>query len=78
MSVEELMETEFTAIMDYDASSGVYIVRVPALRGVISEGVTEQEALENAKDAIAEWIAARRALGLPIAEVREYRVKVPV
>lgn len=72
------METEFTAIMDYDASSGVYIVRVPALRGVISEGATEQEALENAKDAIAEWIAARRALGLPITEVREYRVKVLV
>lgn len=72
------METEFTVIMNYDPSSSVYVVRVPALRGVVSEGTTEQEALENVTDAIAEWIAARRALGFPIAEAREYRVKVSV
>jgi predicted RNase H-like HicB family nuclease len=72
------VETEFTVIMNYDHSSGAYIVRVPALRGVVSDGATEQEALENVKDAIAEWIAARRALGLAITEVKEYRVKVLV
>lgn len=72
------METEFTVIMTYDHPSGAYTVRVPALRGVVSEGATEREALENVKDAIAEWIAARRALGLPITEVKEYRVRVLV
>ncbi len=72
------METEFTVIMSFDPSSSVYVVRVPVLRGVVSEGRTEQEALENVTDAIAEWVAARRMLGLPIAEAREYRVKVPV
>lgn len=72
------METEFTVLMDYDPPSRVFVVRVPALRGVVSEGRSEQEALENIKDAIEEWIAARRALGLPIVEAREYRVKVLV
>ncbi len=72
------METEFTVIMDYDPSSRVYVVRVPALRGVVSEGSTEQEALENVRDAIAQWVAARRELGLPIVEAKEYRVKILV
>ena len=72
------METEFTVIMDYDGANQIYVVRAPALRGVVSEGATEQEALENVKDAIQEWIAARRGAGLPITEAREYRVKVLV
>lgn len=71
------MGTEFTVIMHRDPSSGVFVARVPALRGVVSEGATEEEALENVKDAITEWLAARRALGLPIVETREYRVSVP-
>ncbi len=72
------MDTEFTVIMDYDRSSRAYIARVPALRGVVSEGATKQEALSNIKDAIGEWIAARRAAGLPMAQAREYRVKILV
>lgn len=72
------METEFTVLMDYDPSGRVFVVRVPALRGVISEGRTEREALENIKDAIEEWIAARRVMSLPIPESREYKVKVLV
>ncbi len=72
------METEFTVLMDYDPANRVYVVRVPALRGVVSEGRSEQEALENVKDAIGEWIAARRAMHLPIVEAKEYKVKVLV
>ncbi len=72
------METEFTVILDFDSSNGIYVAHVPALRGVISEGSTEHEALENVKDAIGEWVAARRALGLPIPDGKEYRVKVLV
>lgn len=71
------MDTEFTVIMDYDRSGRVYVARVPALRGVVSEGVTRQAALANVKDAIGEWIAARRAAGLPVTQAREYRVRIP-
>jgi len=71
------MDTEFTVIMGYDCSGRVYVARVPALRGVVSEGASKHEAVSNIKDAIGEWIAARRAAGLPMTQAREYRVKIP-
>ena len=38
------------------SDEGGYTVYVPALRGCVSEGETEQEALDNIKDAIATWL----------------------
>lgn len=38
------------------AEEGGYTVYVPALRGCVSEGDTEEEALENIKDAIGLWL----------------------
>ena len=35
-----------------------YAVSCPALRGCHSQGVTPDEALENIRDAIREWLAA--------------------
>ncbi|HLB25827.1 MAG TPA: type II toxin-antitoxin system HicB family antitoxin [Nitrospirota bacterium] len=40
------------------AEEGGYTAYVPALRGCISEGDTEQEALENIKIAIKEYLEA--------------------
>ncbi|MFQ5954367.1 MAG: toxin-antitoxin system HicB family antitoxin [Kiloniellales bacterium] len=45
-----------------------FVVEVPDLPGCIADGETEQEALENAKAAIEEWIAAAEALGRPTPE----------
>jgi len=39
-----------------------YSVSVPGLPGCWSQGATEQEALENIKDAIVEYLAAREEL----------------
>lgn len=72
------MMAEYTVVLEYDAAGKVYIARVPALRGVISQGATEQEALSNVEDALKEWIVARRGLGLPIPEAKECRIKVAV
>ena len=33
-----------------------FVVYVPALRGCVSEGESEEEALENIKDAIGTWL----------------------
>ena len=52
-----------------------YSVSVPGLPGCWSQGRTETEAIENIKDAIMEYIAARDEL-LPGAVIRE--VEVPV
>ncbi len=37
------------------SEDGGYTVYVPALRGCVSEGETEKEALENIRDAIVTW-----------------------
>ena len=38
------------------AEEGGYTVYVPALRGCVSEGDSEEEALDNIKDAIMLWL----------------------
>jgi predicted RNase H-like HicB family nuclease len=50
-----------------------YAVSVPGLPGCWSQGATEAEALENIRDAIREYLAARDDL-LGGAEIREVEV----
>lgn len=38
------------------SDEGGYTVYVPSLRGCVSEGDTEEEALENIRDAIGLWL----------------------
>ncbi|MFO7651577.1 MAG: type II toxin-antitoxin system HicB family antitoxin [bacterium] len=45
---------------------GGYTVTVPSLPGCVTEGRTWEEALANAKEAIAGYVAALRDLGKPI------------
>jgi predicted RNase H-like HicB family nuclease len=51
-----------------------YAVWCPALPGCWSQGDTEQEALENIKDAIAEYLAAGDEVELQQAETRTVEV----
>lgn len=54
---------------------GWYLVECPAIPGCVSQGRTEEEALENIKDAIAECLAVRAEEGLPLrAEIRTVEV----
>jgi predicted RNase H-like HicB family nuclease len=52
-----------------------YSVSVPGLPGCWSQGNTEEEAIENIRDAIQEYLAAVNDL-FPNAEVREIEVAV--
>jgi antitoxin HicB len=61
----------YTAILEYDPEAGAYSVTVPALPGCTSQGVTVEEALANAKEAVAGHLAALEALGQPIPEETE-------
>ena len=59
MALEEL---EYDVVL-IPAEEGGYTVIVPALPGCSSEGDTEEEALENIKDAIKGWIAVAKKSG---------------
>lgn len=57
------------------ASEEGYSVSVPGLPGCWSQGATEEEALENIRDAIREYLEAVNDL-FPPAEVREIEVGI--
>jgi antitoxin HicB len=51
-----------------DALGGGFAAWAPALRGCISDGGTEEEALRNLEDAIDCWLAAARVKGRKISQ----------
>ncbi len=57
--------------------TGMIVAECPSIPGCISQGSTEQEAIENIREAIAGCLLARRANGLAeTIEVREVEVAV--
>ena len=62
------------SIVLYKSKEG-YAVSCPALPGCWSQGATEEEALENIRDAIREYLAAIKQT-LPTEDVREVEVTV--
>lgn len=56
---------------------GIVIAECPIIPGCVSEGRTEQEALENIKDAIRQCLAARVERGMPLT-IAAYEVEVAV
>lgn len=54
--------------MKYSAKEKCYIVTVPDLPGCMADGHSPNEAYENAKIAMREWIETVRAAGREIPE----------
>ena len=54
-----MKKTTYDVVLE-PSDEGGFTVYVPALPGCISEGDTEEEALENIKDAIALWLEDQR------------------
>lgn len=48
---------EFPVIIEEDPTGG-YVISCPTLKGCVSQGETEEEALENIKDAIQTYLAS--------------------
>ncbi|MCA8993474.1 MAG: type II toxin-antitoxin system HicB family antitoxin [Planctomycetaceae bacterium] len=51
-----------------DPESDAWIAEVPSLPGCFSDGLTKEEAIQNASDAIECWIAGANAAGMTIPE----------
>ena len=47
---------EYPIVMEQDSEAGGYVVYCPTLKGCVSQGETEEEALENIKDAIKTYL----------------------
>jgi antitoxin HicB len=58
----------YTILLTQDAEDGGYTVRVPALPGCNTQGDTIEEAISNAREAIAAYLADMEAAGEPIPE----------
>ena len=58
----------YTLLLIPDTEEGGYTVRVPALPGCITEGDTLEEAIANARKAVAGWIESAEKHGETIPE----------
>jgi predicted RNase H-like HicB family nuclease len=56
---------------------GVFVVECPSIPGCVSQGKTEQEALENIENAIKQCLEVRAEKGMPLTVVTR-EVEVPV
>ncbi len=59
---------DYTVIVESlsEEDGGGFIARVPDLPGCMSDGATDSEALQNAHDAIREWIEQAHSMHRPI------------
>ena len=48
---------EYPVILEKDEEEGGFVVTCPLLKGCVSQGETEEEALKNIKDAISLYLA---------------------
>lgn len=64
-------ERRYTIVLDPDPEEGGYTVLVPALPGCVTQGETEEQCVERAREAIAAYVESLRARGLPVPEETE-------
>jgi len=53
-----------------EEDGGGFLITFPDLPGCMSDGDTEEEALENGKDAFLAWVAARMDMGKKMREAQ--------
>ncbi|MGA8848954.1 MAG: type II toxin-antitoxin system HicB family antitoxin [Dehalococcoidia bacterium] len=67
---------KFVITIEQD-EEGVFVVECPSIPGCISQGKTEQEALDNIEDAIKQCLEVRAEKGMPLTVMtREVEVLV--
>lgn len=60
----------YEIILYWSAEDAVFIAEIPELPGCMAHGGTQNEALQNAQDAMNAWIEYAQELGRPIPEPR--------
>ncbi len=70
------MEAKQYEVVLIPQAEGGFVVSVPELPGVVTEGETVSDALAMAKDAIEGYLATMRERGWKLPSVRRERVAV--
>jgi antitoxin HicB len=55
-----------------DEDGGGFLASAPDLPGCMSDGATQEEAIENLRDAIEAWLDEARALGREIPDPKSF------
>lgn len=55
-------------VVIYPGEDGYWVAECPSLPGCVTQGKTKEEAMQNAKDAIREYIAALEEDGRPVPQ----------
>ncbi len=74
MAEEKMMRLPITIYQDEE---GWYVVECPVIPGCMSQGKTEQEAIENIQEAIQLCLEVRREKDLPLT-IQSLEIEVPV
>lgn len=64
----------YEIIIYWSAQDQAFIADVPELPGCMAHGATHEEALNNAKQAMALWLEAAKAEGQPVPNPRGHRL----
>jgi len=67
---------KFLVVIERD-EDGMYIVECPSVPGCVSQGKTEEEAIENVKEAIKACLEVRAEQGMPLTiNVKEIEIAI--
>lgn len=64
--------SRFLAIIEQDSDQGGFFASFPDAPGCVADGATEDEVLDNASDALSEWVADELADGRDVPKARSY------
>ena len=67
---------KFVVTIDRD-EDGMYVAECPAIPGCVSQGSSNEEALDNIRDAIRECLAVRAERGMPLT-ITTHEVEIAV
>ncbi len=62
--------TKHEIILYWSSEDDAFVAEAPDLAGCAADGATRQEAIDNVKRVIAEWLETALDLGRPIPEPR--------
>jgi predicted RNase H-like HicB family nuclease len=65
---------KYEVIIYWSDEDGAFIAEVPELPGCAAHGMTQEDALRNAQDAIRLWIDTAKEFGDPILEPKGRRL----